>query len=220
MRYVFVIVLGTVLSLQAFGQKPYLTSDGELILGFAGINRNGVEEQSIPRFTMFFHGQSLVHFDQNKNFGFFSGFTVRNVGFIYDEDVSIRKKYRTYNAGIPIGFKIGDMDEMYVYGGYELELPFNYKEKTFINEEKEDKFNVWFSNRTPTFYHALFGGVRFPHGVSLKFKYYLTPFFNRNFVQTVNGVTEKPFENLDVNTFHISLSTMITKGKKVVIVRK
>jgi len=70
MRLAFLLVLGSVLSIQAFGQKPYLTSDGELILGFATINQNGVEEQSIPRFTMFFHGQSLVHFDQNKNFGF------------------------------------------------------------------------------------------------------------------------------------------------------
>jgi hypothetical protein len=217
MRFAIVIILSLVLSVQSFGQKSYITSDGELILGFAKILKNGVDEQSIPRFTMFFHAQSLVHFDQNKNLGFFSGIAVRNVGFIYDEDISTRKKYRTYNVGIPVGFKIGDMDNMFVYGGYELEMPFNYKEKTFINEEKEDKFNVWFSSRTPTFYHSLFAGVRFQHGVSLKFRYYLTPFFNQNYTMMVDGTSVKPFENLEVNTFHISLSTIITKGKKVVV---
>lgn len=220
MRNVFTIMLGSLLTIQAFGQKTYLTSDGELILGFASISKNGVEEQSIPRFTMFLHAQSLVHFDKNEKIGFFSGFTMRNVGFIYDEDASTRKKYRTYNAGIPFGFKIGNMDNRYVFGGYELEMPFNYKEKTFINEKKQDKFNVWFSRRTPTFYHSLFVGVRFPHGMSLKLKYYLTPFFNQHYTQLVNGLSVKPFENLNVNTFHLSLSTMITKGKKIVVIKR
>ncbi len=217
MQKVILIFALIMLSYQARAQKPYMTSDGELILGFASITKNGVEEQSIPRFSLFFHGQSLIHFDQNENMGFFSGITIRNVGFIYDEEVNVRKKYRTYNVGIPIGFKIGDMDNLYLYAGYELEMPINYKEKTFIDEKKEDKFNVWFSKRTPTFYNALFAGVRFPHGLSLKFKYYLTPFFNKNYTQNVNGISVRPFENMDVNTFHISLSTMITKGKKVVV---
>ncbi len=210
-----IALLGFLVASQA--QKPYITSDGELILGFASINQSGVEEQSIPRFSMFFHGQSFAHFDQGENFGLFTGLTIRNVGFIYDQDASIRKKYRTYNVGIPIGIKIGDMNNLYVYGGYEFELPINYKEKTFINEKKEDKFNVWFSSRTPAFYNTLFVGVRFPRGVSLKFKYYLTPFFDKGYTQIVNGVETQPFQNLGVNTFHIALTTMITKGKKVVV---
>jgi len=203
------------LSLQA--QKPYLTGDGEVILGFANITQNGADEQSIPRFTVFFHGQTLAHFDQGKNFGVFTGLSLRNVGFIYEQDDVTRKKYRTYNVGLPIAIKIGDMDNYYVYGGYEFEVPVNYKEKTFINDNKEDKFNVWFSSRTPAYYHTLFAGVRFPHGISLKFKYYLTPFFNKNYTQIVNGVSTQPFQNLEVNTFHIALTTMITKGKKVVV---
>jgi len=217
MKKILVLITLIVVAYALKAQKPYITGDGELILGFANITQNGVEEQSIPRFTMFFHGQSLAHFDQGKNFGIFTGLTIRNVGFIYDQDATTRKKYRTYNVGLPIAIKIGDMDNYYVYGGYEFEVPINYKEKTFINENKEDKFNVWFSSRTPGFYHALFAGVRFPHGVSLKFKYYMTPFFNKNYTQIVNGVSTQPFQNLEVNTFHISLTTMITKGKKVVV---
>lgn len=217
MKKALTLIALSLFTLTLWAQKPYLTGDGEVILGFASITQNGVEEQSIPRFTMFFHGQSLAHFDQGKNFGFFTGLSLRNVGFIYDQDASTRKKYRTYNVGLPIAIKIGDMDNYYVYGGYEFEVPVNYKEKTFINENKEDKFNVWFSSRTPGYYHTLFAGVRFPHGISLKFKYYLTPFFNKNYTQIVNGVSTQPFQNLEVNTFHIALTTMITKGKKVVV---
>jgi hypothetical protein len=201
-------------------QKPYITSDGELILGFASIDQNGNEESSIPRFSIFFHAQSLAHFDQSEKFGWYTGFGIRNVGFIYEQDASTRKKFRTYNVGIPLGLKFGDMDGLYLYGGYELELPINYKEKTFINEKKEDKYNVWFSKRIPTIYNTVFVGVRFPRGISLKFKYYLTPFFNKDYSEVVNGVTQTPYANLNVNTFHIALTTMIAKGKKVAWIKR
>lgn len=213
MRFLFSLALVFVSGL-VFGQRPYITSDGEIILGFANINNNGTEDSGIPRFSMFFHGQSLAHFDQNKNFGVITGISLRNVGFITDAGPDLRTKHRTYNVGLPIGFKIGDMDGMYVYGGYEFELPFNYKEKRFENDEKVSKFNTWFSRRTPVFYHTVFAGIRFPRGFSLRFKYYATPFFNKNF--TV-GDGSKPYENLEVNTFHIAFTSMITKGKKLVV---
>ncbi len=207
-------------SLTALSQKHYVTSDGEIILGFADINNNGVQDEGIPRFSIFFHAQSLVHSDIGEHVGIFSGLTLRNVGFIAEQDASTRKKFRTYNVGIPVGLKIGNMNNMYFFGGYELELPFNYKEKTFVNEEKVDKFNVWFSRRTPTVYHTLFAGVRFPRGISVKFKYYLTPFFNKNYTQQENGMAVLPYENYEVNTFHVSVASMITKGKKVVAGRQ
>jgi hypothetical protein len=221
MKKIFTGIILIFLAFSGYSQgAPYITSEGELILGFARIQNNGVDQSSIPRFTCFFHGQSLIHFDKSEGFGLFSGISIRNVGFIYDESASVRKKYRTYNVGIPLGIKIGDLDNLYIYGGYELELPINYKEKTFINEKKEDKFNVWFSNRTPAIYNTFFVGVRLPHGLSLKFKYYATPFFNQNYSQSVNGVTVKPFENLNVNTFHFSLTTIISHGKEVVMIKR
>lgn len=197
----------------ALAQKPYITSDGEIILGFANINNNGTEDSGIPRFSMFFHAQSLAHFDQGSNFGMITGISLRNVGFITDAGPDVRTKHRTYNLGLPIGFKIGDMNGMYVYGGYEFELPFNYKEKRFENDEKVSKFNTWFSRRTPAFYHTVFAGIRFPKGMSLRFKYYATPFFNKNF--TASDGT-RPYQNMEVNTFHIAFTSMITKGKKFV----
>ncbi|MBX2895563.1 MAG: hypothetical protein KF763_08970 [Cyclobacteriaceae bacterium] len=213
MRILFFALLVLVSGL-VYGQRAYITSDGEIILGFANINNNGTEDSGIPRFSMFFHGQTLAHFDQTNNFGLLTGISLRNVGFITDAGTDLRTKHRTYNVGLPIGIKVGDMDGMYVYGGYELELPFNYKEKRFENDEKVSKFNTWFSRRTPAVYHTAFAGIRFPRGFSLRFKYYATPFFNKNFT-VADG--SKPYQNLEVNTFHIAFTSMITKGKKVVI---
>jgi hypothetical protein len=47
-------------------------------------------------------------------------FSVRNVGFIHDVDETTRKKYRTYNMGIPLGIKIGNLSEKFLFFGYEL----------------------------------------------------------------------------------------------------
>ena len=49
-------------------------------------------------------------------------------------------KFRTYNLGIPIGeLKSVILDDKFLFLGYELEIPIHYKQKTFINEDKEDK---------------------------------------------------------------------------------
>lgn len=212
----FLLSLGLLMTMTALAQKQYLTSDGELILGFANIERNGVREPSVPRLSLFFHGQSLWHMDRSQHFGWFTGLSLRNVGFIYDESDLIRKKFRTYNLGIPVAIKIGNMDQTYVYGGYELEIPFNYKEKTFVSGEKRDKFNHWFSNRVNPINHTVFVGVRLRYGTSVRLKYYLTPFFNETF-ETLDGQGQRvrPYENLNAHLFYFSIVKMITKGKKL-----
>jgi hypothetical protein len=211
-----VVGLLLLLALNTVAQKPYVTSDGELILGFANIDRNGVREPSVPRLTLFFHGQSLLHIDRSSRSGFFTGLSLRNVGFIYEESDLIRKKFRTYNLGIPVALKFGNMDRTYVYAGYELEIPFNYKEKTFVSGEKVDKFNNWFSNRVNPINHTVFVGVRLPYGTSLRFKYYLTPFFNEDF-ETLDalGQRQRPYQNFNAHLFYFSIVKMITKGKKL-----
>ena len=66
--------------------------------------------------------QSLLHIDMSEKFGLFTGLGYRNVGYIYDNystvppvDVTqpIKKKFRTYNIGIPVGVKLGNMDGLY-----------------------------------------------------------------------------------------------------------
>lgn len=206
-------------------KKVYATTSGELIFSFANITDNGSEEGSILRFSPVVNVQNWVNIDQSDNFGFFTGLSVRNVGFIYDvpnnstvkydypNETNVRKKFRTYNLGIPVGVKIGNLSDKFIFVGYELELPLHYKEKTFINEDKEDKTSVWFSNRVNTFNHSLMAGVQLPYGATLKFKYYLTNFFNKKYeASDGQGGTIKPYQNVDVNVFYFSLSFGLLKN--------
>jgi hypothetical protein len=185
--------------------KPYTTSSGELI--FSMSNYDG---GTAVRFSPVINVQNMINFDRTETFGIFSGISVRNVGFIYDESPSVRKKVRTYNLGIPIGVKVGKLDHRFFYFGYELEIPLNYKEKVFINEDKEDKFNTWFSGRTPGVYHTLMAGVQLPYGANIKFKYYLTPFFDKDYHAT--DPDGNPITYPDVNVFYFSLNFMLFRN--------
>jgi hypothetical protein len=99
-----------------------------------------------------------------------------------------------------------------LFFGYELEIPVNYKEKTFIDEDKEDKDNIWFTSRVPAINHSLMAGVQLPHGATLKFKYYLTNFFNEDYkASDGQGGTFKPYEGVNVNIFYFSLSFSLLK---------
>ncbi len=81
----------------------------------------------------------MINYDPVRLFGLFSGIGVRNVGYIYDDYTDPdtgdkeKKKFRNYNIGIPLGIKIGNLERLFVYGGYEIEFPLAYKEKTFQN---------------------------------------------------------------------------------------
>src|SRR5688572_20525906 len=192
--------------------RIYTTTSGELIFSFASINNAGNEEGGIMRFSPVINIQNWVNFDKSEKLGFFTGLSVRNVGFIYDVDETTRKKYRTYNIGIPLGVKIGDLSDKFLFFGYELEIPVNYKEKTFVDEDKQEKKNYWFTSRVPTFSHSLMAGIQLPYGATLKFKYYLTNFFDKDFTASDGqGGTYKPYENVDVNIFYFSLSFGLLK---------
>jgi hypothetical protein len=204
-------------SANAQNKKVYTTSGGEMIFSFASISNNGSESGNVIRWSPFWNFQNLVNFDEGNTFGVFTGLNLRNVGFIYNvPNTNIKKKFRNYTLGIPVGFKIGRMDNMFVYGGYEIEFPVNFKEKTFTDERKTDKFNVWFSKRVPSVYHTVMLGINLPYGTNLKFKYYLTGFFNKTFKETTNGVETRPYENLEANVFYFSLSFDLFKNKKLI----
>lgn len=220
---VIALITGTAAAQDA--KKVYTTTSGELIFSLANITDNGSEEGSVLRFSPVVNIQNWVNIDKSDHFGIFSGLSIRNVGFIYDvpdnspvkydypNETGVRKKFRTYNLGIPFGVKLGNLDDKFLFVGYELEIPLNYKEKTFINDDKENKDNIWFSSRVNTFNHSIMAGVQLPYGATLKFKYYLTNFFNKDFsASDGQGGSFKPYENVDVNVFYFSLSFGLLKN--------
>ena len=208
------IVLSSTYYGQAQGKKVYTVTSGEWIFSFANIKQGGIDASSIIRFSPVFNFQNIANYDVSDRFGLMGGLAFRNVGFIYDvPNSNIKMKYRTYNIGIPVGFKIGNMDGRFLYAGYELEIPINFKAKTFTNEDKTDKSSVWFSNQVTTFNHALFVGIQMPMGGNLKFKYYLSNFFNKDYTaQDSNGNPYKPYQDMNVNVFYFSLNFFILKN--------
>jgi len=135
---------------------------------------------------------------------------LRNVGYIYDnfqqDTVFYKKKFRSYNLGIPLGIKVGNLDNMYLYGGYEIEFPFHYKEKTIEDGDKINKTTGWFSKRQEAFQHGFFVGLQFPHGANIKFKYYLSEFHNQEY-EDASG--NRPYAGLKTNIFYFSLNYVI-----------
>lgn len=214
-RYSFFILLASFCWSLSFSQEnqTYSTTVIEFPFTWANVSDNGQELSGPVRFAPFFNFQNNLNVDFNENLGFFIGLGIHNVGFIYDVDEFTRKKVRSYNLGIPVGFKIGNMDGGYLYGGYEFEIPFHYRERTFYNEVRS-KFGVWFSDRTGL-QHSFLIGVQMPYGANLKFKYYFSDFYKDSFTQSDGqGGSVAPYENFDSNVFWISLNIVLFRNVK------
>lgn len=197
------------------GQRNYVTAGGEMIFSFANINDHGRNDNSLLRWAPVFNFQTMFNSDLSNRIGLFSGLALRNVGYIYDNytdpvtESVYKKKFRSYNLAVPLGIKVGNLNRMFLYGGYEIELPFLYKEKTFDDGDKMNKITGWFSYREKRLQHGFMAGIQFPYGANLKFKYYLSEFHNRNFVDRTGN---KPYEGLKANIFYISLCSYLFKN--------
>ncbi|AZQ63628.1 hypothetical protein EI427_15765 [Flammeovirga pectinis] len=227
----FFALIGSV-SAQDKQQKKtdyYVTGGLEVIFsGTTGIQIDGQEINSgVMRFAPVFNWQTVFNADFSPHFGLYSGFSIRNVGMIFDvpsEHITadanglkspVRKKVRTYNLGIPIGLKVGNLHGLFFYAGYEFEMPFQYKEKTFVSERKEDKFSVWFTDRV-NFQHSLMLGIQFPYGTNLKFKYYLNDYFNSSWGANQKNMvgTDLSYNQISGNVFYISLNFSLFRNTK------
>lgn len=212
---VLLLMLATLFTSSLFAQtKTYLSGSGEIIFSFARINAAGNDLNPNLRFSPVFNGQAFVNHNFGNSFGIFYGLAYRNVGFIYEPAKDTLKKHRTYNFGIPVGFKVGNMSGTFLFFGYELEIPYSYKEKTFIDEEKKSVETEWFSPKVNPVVQSVYAGINFKGGASLKFKYYIDPFFNSNYTETVAGVQVKPYSSLKVNVFYVALCFNMFKDVK------
>jgi hypothetical protein len=208
-----IILFGSLAQAQT---KTYISSGSEMIFSFAAIDHNGKAPDATLRWAPFFNFQSNLNADFGDHFGLFGGFSFKNVGYIYDGYIetvagvpmTYKKKFRSYNAGIPVGFKLGNLRKFFLYGGYEVEVPVHYKEKTFDGSDKIDKISGWFSDRQQMFQHGFIVGVQFPYGLNLKFKYYLSEFHNQDYVDEAGN---KPYSGLQANVFYFSLSSSVFK---------
>ena len=207
------------LLLNVKGQKIYPISSGELLFQFGDVELANSNVTNNPvRFTMFLHLGQYWHFDICDNVGFYTGTALRNVGFIYDEDIPQKTIRRAYTVGIPLAIKLGSFkNHIYISGGGEYELLFHYKGKRWYSNDREGtkiKDTEWFSDKTETFVPSVFAGIQFPGGINLKFKYYLGDFLNLDYVGDDLGNHNVSFSDyIRLNLFYISLSWQFRTDK-------
>lgn len=199
----------------------YVTGGGEWVFSLADTYIDGIYNEGPVRFSPFLNINMYVHHDFTDYFGFFHGLGLRNVGFIQERDdlsatlndAPVKTKHRTYNATIPLGFKLGDVDKAFFYAGYEFEYAFSYREKLFIGDEKKSDEHWWFNRRINPFQHGFFVGLQLPGGMNLKFKYYFSEFFNQGYTAyDDNGVAFKPYEGFRANIYSFSLDFSMLKN--------
>jgi hypothetical protein len=204
-------------------RTTYFSGGSEFAFSAPILDVNGSDQGAIVRFAPVVNVQRYLNKDMSNRFGLFLGLSVGNVGFIYDyaDSSNYRFKYRTYNLGLPVGFKIGTMNKGLFFAGYSVEWAFNYKEKVFINESKEDKLVVWGSDRVNPFQQAVMAGFQLGNGSTLKVKYYFTNFHNKDYKETrdVGGVTVsdfKPYASLNANVIQLSLGFALFTDETII----
>ena len=174
--------------------------------------------QPVIRFSSFFHVGEQFHVNLGKLFGLYTGLGVRNIGMINafrGNNLPIKIKQRVYSLGIPAGIKIGDMQKrLYLSLGTELELFFNYKQKTFVGGRKVEKFNEWFSDRTPLLNPSFFVEINFKKFAYIKLRSYPLNFLvddKQNF--TVNNI-KTGFRPTASQLFALSFGRVIGQKRK------
>jgi hypothetical protein len=210
-------------------QRTYFAtvSEGILSIGNLGpvtIFKPNIEASSantpnpIPRYSSFFHIGEQFHVNLGNSFGLYTGIGVRNIGMINRLNDTIKIKQRVYALAVPVGIKLGDMQKrVYAALGAELELFFNYKQKTFLGSgrgDKVEKFNEWFSDRTPLLNPSLFVEFNFKKGTYIKLRYYPMNFLvadKQNF--TVNDI-KTGFRPETSQLFALSFGRVIGKKRK------
>jgi len=217
-KLLLLIALGFIISVGNLNaqKKSYFSGGYEMIFSWASVDYTdsaGVNyvTGNIMRWAPVLNLQGMYNYDASKTFGLFAGLAIRNVGYIWNKpgNSGLKYKFRTYNLAIPVGFKIGNMKNFFVYGGYEIEFPFNYKEKTFVDGTKRDVFVDWFSGRVEPVQHSVLVGINFKYGFNLKFKYYFSNFHNEDFTGTDIDTGEygyKPYAGLKDKVWYISLN--------------
>ena len=205
-----VFVLFTFLATSVKGQSSWYPSyGGEMLFSFADVSQGSNDLNTLLRWAPVLNIYTYANKDLSEHVGIYGGLSVLNVGYIAEgyvdpeNQVTYKKKFRTYNLAIPVGLKVGNLANFFVFAGYSVEFPFVYKEKTFDSGDRIDNIKGWFSKRQESVQHGFHVGAQLPEGLTVNFKYYLSEFHNQDFTE---GSGVKPYAGLDAHIFYFSLS--------------
>ena len=190
-------------------RRLYTGSSFDFAILSTSIEQSGDRSNlNTPRFTAFTNWGINVHFDMSRYFGIYSGAGIRNIGYI-EKSGDLTIKRRVYSLGIPLGVKLGDLrNRNFYFGGVGIDLPFNYREKVFEKRGDKEKFNEWFSDRTPKVMPFVFAGYSMDPGIILKLQYYPGNFLNQDYTEEALHMPPapyRPYSDKKVNLILLSL---------------
>ncbi len=166
------------------------------------------------RFSGFLNTGLTVNFNLTQTLGLYTGIDIKNIGFNDYTYADSTIKRRSYNVGIPLGIKIGNMDDKKAFGfiGGGIDKPINYKQKQYlVRNEKTVNFNEWFSDRTPVIMPYVFIGAAVKGGAVFKLQYYPGNFLNPNY-KASNGL--EPNYGYDVHVLVLSVGYWVPVDKR------
>ena len=195
--------------------SSYGVSAYEFIFSFGEVKNAGQALDNVVRFTPVFNPQHQSHYNFSNGVGLYTGFGIRNVGFInrfsVPSEAEVTVKQRAYSFGVPLAVKLGNMEKgMYIALGVEAELMFHYKEK-ILQGDHNTKSSSWFSSDVNQFNPSLFADIRFHNGTFFRFRYYLDDFLkekNMDFYLPVSG-TKVNYTPTQSTLFYFSIGTAI-----------
>ncbi len=173
---------------------------------------NTTTGMGMARLTIFLNAGFTFNWNLARHFGIWSGIDVKNIGFIEKNAGGETVKRRSYNLGVPLGIKIGNMvdKKSYLFLGGGADAPINYREKSFSIRDQKAKLSEWFSQRTPAVMPYMFAGATVHKGISFKLQYYPGNFLNPKFVY--NGT--QPYASYNVNIFYASIGYAVPLKKQ------
>lgn len=171
-------------------------------LQFAINRQDDSENRYIPRFSW------RVPFEFPVTQEIRAGLVVKNNGIILDRSGN-RHKMRAIAIAPQLGVSFGVKSlSLNLAGG--VDYNFHYKEKFFPDKKRKDKeklYREWFSERVNKFNPYLRMSVRKRHSnFSIFGEYLFNDFMNREFTETINAVTFKPYEHVNPLRFNLGIA--------------
>jgi hypothetical protein len=224
-KIIIFLTLSSSLLTNLFAQLPdrkpgewYLTTGFELIFSGGKVKNDSIgsiNPHNVVRFSAFLDLAWNINYDFNRVLGFYTGWDVRNVGFINDFNVpgfgDVTVKQRSYDLGIPLALKLGNLTkDSYLAIGTEGEWMFAYKQKVIWNGSKNIN-SVWGSGKANAINPSVFAELHNQHGGYIRFKYYLYDFLKKQnmdfYIPTTNQLVS--YQPASSKLFYISIGTAI-----------
>lgn len=133
---------------------------------------------------------------------FYAGLSFDNCGISVKD--SIRRTYRYLALGVPLGFKFklkNNKVNFRLGGGVEFPFHFKIKEYYDAGKQKEAEYFSKQLNQVQPYISAS-AGYTF---IQLRFKYFISDFFNPDYETETLGVKIKPYKNITAQPIEISL---------------